>query len=157
MIDRDGNVNRVTAFVCNLTSEYGDNPTEAQAESFARRERTIITPQEAIKVLGVGKWSDVIAFYQNTILKTGPRVIIQKEKKKKYARTYTYEELVDELVAISQDLGGEITQRKLNDRAREKPTPSWITLRKRLGEPDGWGAIIDRRLAQEKPQNNHKI
>ncbi|MBR6505334.1 hypothetical protein IKT18_00610 [Candidatus Saccharibacteria bacterium] len=72
MIVGDSNVEQVTAFMCNLTSEYGDNPTEAQAEFFARNERTIITPKDAIRILEARSWEDVVAFYKKEIMGIGP-------------------------------------------------------------------------------------
>ena len=138
----DYNVEQVTAFMCNLTSEYGNNPTETQAESFARREKTIITPEEAKKILGVRNWEDVVVFYKKEILKIGPGVKRGKshEDYVRYKR-YTDEELLEELKILWQEFGGKITQPMLIERAKRRRTPSWGTL-KRLGKPEDWKYLV---------------
>lgn len=153
MIDGDNKVERVAAFMCNLTSEYGDSPTEEQAESFARREKTIISPSEAIEILGVNKWEDVVAFYRKETLRAGSGINLRKSGQESHARRYSDDELLDILVTLWREYDGMITQDRINKRSRLKPTPSWLTLKKRLGKPETWASLVEKRLLQRKTQN----
>jgi len=152
MIIGDSNVEQVTAFMCNLTSEYGDNPTEEQAESFARRERTCISPKEAISILEVKKWSDVVAFYNKEIGRLGPRTVAGKKQRTGRGRRYSNEELLSMLVTIQQEnKGKEITRERLRIRAKHTPTPTWMTLTRRLGDPENWEQLIEQYLSSKAP------
>ena len=66
MTDGDVNEARVMAYMCNLTNHVGMEPTQEEAESFSRRERTLITPKDAIKILGVNRWEEVVQAYKKS-------------------------------------------------------------------------------------------
>ena len=142
---------RVLAYMCRLTSEYGMNPTMEQAELLSRREGLLIYPKDAIKILGVTEWEDVVAFYKKEIGVDAPITAKRTRKSLRKYKRYTDAELLEALVELWDEFNGKLTQTKVNERAKFQPTPSWTALR-RLGEPKDWAGIVKAAKEASKPR-----
>ena len=107
-------------------------------------ENTLVFPKDAIEILGVKTWNEVVADYKQKMRKAR----INGERYRKYSD----EELLEILKILWREFDGKVTQSKIIKRSQYKPTPSWYVL-KRLGDPETWGDLVS---GKKKPTQKSK-
>lgn len=136
----------VMGFVCGLTTFCGkDHPSKDEAESYSSRYHPLIGgPEEAIRILGVKDWDDVLRAYDRYIYHGSLEIGENPNHKKNRGNVhrYTDDELIRILCIISEENNGRVTQQIIYERSQITPTPSYSTFVKHLGSLKDWPQII---------------
>ena len=139
------------AYLCGLTCDCGDNPTLEEAKAYSRRFSALVDPNRAIEVLGVKNWDDVLRAYNRYI--SGKSLDIGRNPFNKQNRgnshRYSYDELISILKDLYEEFDGEMSEKRIYERSRQVPTPSYATFSRFFGPIKYWPQIIAE--AEAKP------
>lgn len=133
------------AYLCRLIVDFEkDNPTQAEAEKYFQTEFKV-TLKDVMEVLDAASWQDCLNIYYREVESRNPNGHSHNGKR------YSRRELAQALNELWVEFKGEITQAKVINRTKTKPTPSWNTLIRHFGQPSTWAEFIDPEILKLVP------